>query len=113
MRISRDEMLALDQQIAEANAKMKKAENKALKASTIRSNALQSKNAAIDSVQALQEGRKRIMGWRKEKLLQVADFTTQASDICPRVSVDPGETGESLDRKLDKLHGDLKKYEEK
>lgn len=113
MRISRDEMSALDLQIAEANAKMKKAENKALKASSIRSNALQSKNAAIESVQALREGKKRTMGWRQEKAMQVADFTAQASEICPRVRVDPGESGESLDRKLEKLHGDLKKYEEK
>lgn len=113
MRISRDDMSALDLQIAEANAKIKKAENKALKASTIRANALQSKNAAIESVQAFQESKKRTLGWREEKVMQVADFTAQASEICPRVPVDPGETGQSLDRKLEKLHGDLKKYEEK
>ncbi len=113
MRVSRDEMSALDLQIAEGNAKIKKAESKALKASTHRSHALQSKNAAIETVQALQDGKIRTEGWRKEKILQVADFTAQASEICPRVRVDPGETGESLDRKLEKLHGDLKKYEEK
>lgn len=113
MRVSLAEMSALDLQIAEAKAKLKKAETKALKASTVRAKALQSKNAAIESVQALQEGKRKTLGWREEKVLQVADFTTQASEICPRVPVDPGETGQSLDRKLEKLHSDLKKYEEK
>lgn len=113
MRVSLAEMSALDLQITEAKAKIKKAENKALKASATRANALQSKNAAIESVQALQEDKRRTLGWRQEKVLQVADFKAQASEICPRVPVDPGETGQSLDRKLEKLHGDLKKYEEK
>ena len=113
MRVSLVEMSALDVQIAEAKAKIKKAENKALKASTTRANALQSKNAAIESVQALQAGKRRTLGWREEKVMQVNDFIAQASEICPRVPVDPGETGQSLDRKLEKLHGDLKKYEEK
>lgn len=113
MRVSLADMSALDLQTAEAKAKIKKAETKALKASTVRANALQFKNAAIESVQALQEGKRRTLGWREEKLLQVADFTAQASAICPRVPVDPGETGQSLDRKLEKLHSDLKKYDEK
>jgi structural maintenance of chromosomes protein 6 len=113
MRISRDQMSALDLQIAEANAKIKKAEIKAQKVSTLRSDALQSKNAALEAVQVFEEGKKTIQGWRKEKIVQVTDFTAQASEICPRVRVDPGESGESLDRKLGKLHGDLKKYEEK
>lgn len=113
MRVSLAEMSTLDLQIAEAKAKIRKAENKALKASTVRANALQSKNAAIESVQALQENKRRTLEWREEKVLQVADFTAQASEICPRVPVDAGETGQSLDKKLEKLHNDLKKYEEK
>lgn len=113
MRISRDAMSALDLKIAEANAKLKKAENRALKASTSRSTALHAKNAVIESVQAFQDARKRTLMWRDEKITQVKDFTLQASEICPRVEVDPGETGESLDKKLEKLHSDLKKYEEK
>lgn len=113
MRVSLTEMSALDVQIADAKARIKKAETKALKASTVRANALQAKNAAIETVQALQEGKRRTIGWREEKVLQVADFASQAGAICPRVPVDPGETGLSLDRKLEKLHSDLKKYEEK
>lgn len=113
MRVSLSEMSALDLEIAEGKAKIKKAENKVLRASNIRANALQSKNAAVESVQTLQEGKRKTLRWRDEKVAQVNDFITQASEICPRVPVDPGETGQSLDRKLEKLHSDLKKYEEK
>ena len=113
MKISRDEMSAFDLQITEANAKIKQAENKALKASAARSNSLQAKNKAIESVQAIQAGKKRTMEQREEKLVQVKDFAAQASEVCPRVPVDAGETGKSLDKKLEKLLSDLKKYEEK
>lgn len=113
MRNSKDQMAAIDLQIAEAEAKILKAESKALKASNQRITALQSKNAAIEEVQTCQESKKDVRRRRDEKVAQVADFAEQASNICPRVPVDPGETGDSLDQKLSKLTADLKKYEQK
>lgn len=113
MRISRDQMAALDLQIAEAEARILKSESKALKVSGQRTAALQLKNSAIESVQNLTESKTDLQRRRKERVAQVADFTDQAQKICQRVPVDPGETGDSLDKKLIKLSADLKKYEEK
>lgn len=113
MRISRDQMAALDLRIAEAQAKILKAENKVSKTSSQRITALQAKNSTIESVQNLRESAAEVKRRREEKVAQVADFTEQAGKICARVSVDPGETGDSLDKKLSKLSADLKRYEQK
>lgn len=110
MRVSRDEMRALDLQIAEIKAKIGKAENKALKASSQRTNALQAKNSAIKDVEDVKSGKAAAEKRRTEQITRLADFTAQASDICARVPVAPGETGDTLDKKLCKLDADLKKF---
>lgn len=113
MRISRDQMAALDLRIIDAEAKIHKSESKTLKVSGQRITALQSKNSAIECAQNLRGNKMDVQRRREERVAQVADFTKQAQKICQRVPVDPGETGDSLDQKLIKLSTDLKKYEEK
>lgn len=113
MKTSRDQMAVLDARIAEAEAQINKAENKATRVSTQRDGALRLKNSAYESIDKAVAYKAGVEKDRAEKVGVVAQFTEQANNICARVPVDAGETGDSLDKKLKKLSADLKKYEDK
>lgn len=111
MRDSKQKMSALDARIAEVDGKVLKAENKANKASLQREGALRLKNAAIESTEKAVQKKAAKESQRAEKVGIVAQFTEQAMEICPRVVVDIGESGESIEKKLEKLSTDLVRYE--
>ena len=113
MKDFKDQMSAFDTRIAEVEVKIVKAENKATKASAQREGALRLKNAAIESTEKAVQKKADLEAERLDKVKTVAEFTEQASNICPRVPVDVGETGTSIDTKLAKLSADLKRYEAK
>ena len=113
MRNSREQMSEIDARIAEAEAKVLKAESKANKLENQRLIALQAKNKALEIVEAEQSRKRAKEKERDEKKQTVQSFIEQASAVCARVPVDPGETGESIDIKLRKLFADLKKYEDR
>ena len=113
MRNSRDQLSEIGARIAEAAAKVLKAQSKEAKLANQRLAALQAKNKALEIVEA-EESRKRDKEKeRDEKRQTVQSFIEQASAVCARVPVDAGETGESIDAKLRKLFADLKKYEDR
>lgn len=113
LKIARDQMTVLDARIAEAEAHVTKAENKATRVSTQRDGALRLKNSAYESIDKAVLSKQDVEKEREEKVAVVTQFTEQANKICARVPVDAGETGDSLDKKLRKLSADLKKYEDK
>lgn len=113
MKGSRDQMTALDARIAEVEAQISKADNKATKVSAHRDGALHLKNSAHDSIDTAVRYKETVEKQRAEQLLVVTQFTEQANNICARVPVDAGETGDSLDKKLKKLSADLKRYEDR
>ena len=47
---------------------------------------------------------------REEVVERVLDYNEKASLVSPRVAVDEGETTRSLDNKLERLHRDLRRY---
>ncbi len=107
VRNTRDEMAEVDKGIEEAEAKITKAEMKATRCSDQRAAALHDKNVAIEAVEKEKKDKEM---YEKERVGQVAvveSFTNQASAIFDRVRVDEGETEESIERKLEKLHRDL------
>ena len=107
VRTTRDEMAALDKRIEEAEAKVRKAESKATKCANQRSAALRDKNAAFDAVAETKGLKERCEKDRNEQATVVETFTIQATEFCPRVPVDEGETEESIERKYGKLEKDL------
>lgn len=113
LKTSRDQMTVLDARIAEVEAQVSKADNKTTKMSAQRDGALHLKNSAYDSIDKAVLYKQSVEKERARKVGIVAQFTEQANKICARVPVDAGETGESLDKKLNKLSADLKKYEDK
>ncbi len=113
MKISREQMSEMDAQIAEAEAKVLKAESKATKLENQRLAALQAKNKALQTIEDEHTRMQVKEREREEKSQTVRSFIEQANAICPRVPVDAGETGKSIDNKLKKLVTDLKKYEDR
>ncbi|CAF9927782.1 MAG: Structural maintenance of chromosomes protein 6 [Alectoria fallacina] len=113
LRTSREQMASKDVTIEDAKAKVRKAESKASKCASQRSSALRDKNAAFDLVETEKLEREQFEIERDEESQRVDEFTRKANDFCPRVPVDEGETGDSIDLKLDKLNKDLKDAEKR
>lgn len=113
MGVSRSRMKKLDLQIAECRARLDKAEKAAAKASSRRQTALHAKNQVITKEEVAVEQKATLEQERQEKVKVVATFIAEASKICARVPVEAGQTCTSLDKKLQKLNADLRKYEEK
>lgn len=113
MGVSRSRMKKLDLQIAECKARLDKAEKAAAKASSRRQTALHDKDEVITKEEVAVEQKATLEQGHQEKVGIVAAFIEEASKICARVPVEAGQTCTSLDKKLQKLNADLRKYEEK
>ena len=111
LRTSREQMASKDVIIEDAKAKVLKAEGRVAKCASQRSSALRDKNAAFDSVESARLEREQYERERNEEAHRVDEFTLKASEFCPRVPVDEGETGDSIELKLEKLNKDLKDAE--
>ncbi|KAI9878467.1 MAG: Structural maintenance of chromosomes protein 6 [Pleopsidium flavum] len=107
----REQLQAKGQTLVESEAKVKRLEAKALKLSTQRQAALHEKNSAIQRIEDAKQDKGMIENKQQAMLARVKDFTEKASKVSPRVPVDAGETTDSLEKKLDKLNGDLAKYQ--
>ena len=113
LRTSREQMASKDLTIEDAKAKDLKAESRATKCANQRSSALREKNAAFEAVESGRLEREQCERERDKESKFVAEFTRKANDFCPRVPVDEGETGDSIELKLDKLNKDLKDAEKR
>lgn len=113
MGVFRSRMKKVDLRIAEFKARLEKAEKAAAKASTRRQIALRDKNEEITKEELAVSQKATLEQERQEKLGVVVSFIEEASKICGRVPVEAGQTCTSLDKKLQKLNADLRKYEEK
>ena len=113
LRTLREQMASKDIVVEDAKARVLKAESKAVKCANQRSSALRDKNAAFDLIESEKLEREQYQRERDEESLRVDEFTRRANDFCPRVPVDEGETGDSIDLKLDKLNKDLKEAEKR
>ena len=108
-----EELQSIDSRITEVEVKIKKTENRALKLSNQRQTALQEKNRTIELLEEAKERKQELEVGRNEKAEKVASFAEQASRVGSRISIDPGDNAGTLDKKLQKLSADLKRYEDK
>lgn len=111
MRVSRSQMKVLDDRVLEAEVKIRMAESEAAKISDKREAALKNKNAAVDAAKKAVLYKTLLEPQRKAQFETLTQFLREANAICRRVPVDPGETSETLEKKQEKLHGDLVRYE--
>lgn len=96
--------------IADLEAKIKKAENKAKRIQQARQITLQEKNLAIEAVNEARFVKEAADQKRDRQIARVESFTRDASQVCARVPVDENETAATLDAKILKLTEALKEY---
>ncbi|KAI9773446.1 MAG: Structural maintenance of chromosomes protein 6 [Geoglossum simile] len=104
------ELRAIDREVADIEAKIKKTETKALKLSQARQAALLEKNSAFQKIDDAKLEKPRAESRHEAQSRRVEEFIEQARKVSERVPVDPGETPGSLDKKLEKLTNDLNRF---
>jgi ATP-dependent RNA helicase DDX6/DHH1 len=104
------QMKEVDSELADAEAKIRKTKAKALKLSQARQASLLEKNTAFQKIDDGKADKTRAEIKRDAQAIHVNEFVEQARRVSERVPVDPGETPESLDKKLDKLTSDLNRF---
>ncbi|KAL1983086.1 hypothetical protein VTN96DRAFT_499 [Rasamsonia emersonii] len=112
LKASRRELRAKDDEIAALEEKVKIAEHENEKVLGQRRKALGDKNAAVVRVDDLKQDKARIVNKREQIITRILDYSEKASLVSPRVTVDEGETPNSLDQKLDRLNKDLQRFNE-
>jgi chromosome segregation ATPase len=112
LKVSRRELRAKEDEIAAFEEQFKIAEHENSKVEAQRRKALGDKNAAIVRVDDLKQDKARIVNRREQIVARILDYSEKASMVSPRVTIDEGETPNSLDQKLDRLHKDLQRYHE-
>ncbi|KAL8953621.1 MAG: hypothetical protein Q9222_000547 [Ikaeria aurantiellina] len=111
LRTLRDQMKVIDNETAEVQARIRKAEAKATKASERREAVLREKNQAIAELEQAIKSKADAQARRADYAETSSIWNRKATEVCPRVPVDRGETCASLERKLEKLQADLRKWE--
>jgi structural maintenance of chromosomes protein 6 len=112
LNAARAELQTLDDRITELQVTSKKAEAEAQRLSKKRATALGEKNGAIGRIDDARQDRASLERKRQELETKIEDWIGQASQVSPRVIVDPGETEVSIRKKYEKLDKDYKRYQQ-
>jgi chromosome segregation ATPase len=105
------ELAAVKERLEEHETKLRKIKQKCNKLDHVRKIALTEKNLAITQIEELRQEKEKARRKYEQQAAHVADFITQASRVCERIPVDPGNTPAVLDAKLNKLNQQLKMYQ--
>ena len=111
MNDCRQELTDLDKRVEEAQLKVKKAERKMSRLTEQRLSALRDKNSTIFQLQEARDTKLDLEQGREEKVALIAEFVEAASKVCPRIPIDPEETGPSLEKKLKQVQESIEKFE--
>jgi chromosome segregation ATPase len=107
------ELTAVKERLEEHEIKLRKIQQKRKSLDHVRKLALTEKNLAITQIEELRQEKERTIRKYEQQAAHVADFITQASKVCDRIPVDPGNTPAVLDAKLNKLNQQLRTYQKK
>jgi chromosome segregation ATPase len=111
--LRKQELDDVKEQIAVHESSTKKLESKLKRIQQARQIALQEKNIAIDVINEAKLVKQTAEQKRDRQANTVEDFIRQATVVCPRIRVDPSETQQSIEAKLDKLKKQLEAYSKK
>lgn len=110
LKESRRELKEKDAQISRLQGELRVAESEQHTVQDKRRQILNSKNAVLQRIDEAKQSKATIHRKREEVVERVLDYNEKASLVSPRVAVDEGETTRSLDNKLERLHRDLRRY---
>lgn len=104
---------AANKQVEEAKAQLTKAEKRLEDKTASREYALRQKNQALEFVDMAQQEKESLEVSRveQERLIN-EDYLPGATNVSRRIPVEPGNTVEVLDRKLEKLEQEHKRYQD-
>jgi structural maintenance of chromosomes protein 6 len=106
------QLVAKDNDIKPLEENVRIAENECSKVEYQRRSVLAEKNAAYDRVKDLAQEREARIADKEAIVARVLSYSEQAGIVSARVPVDEGETPDSLDKKLEKLHRDLDRFDQ-
>jgi hypothetical protein len=104
------ELAAKDDEITSYADKVRDLEAEEAKLLNNRRKALGDKNGAICRGNEVKQEKIHTERRREQITARILDFNEKANIVSPRVRVDEGETAQSLDKKLEKLAKDLRRY---
>lgn len=110
IRDIRREQVAKGKEVAEAQSHVNKAESEEAKIRDKRRKLLSDKNVAIGRAGIAKDNKTAIEREREKIVQRLLDYNEKASLVSPRVAIDEGETASSLDKKLEKLMSDLRRF---
>lgn len=106
----RRELSSKDSELGTLQQNLRVAESEHTLVNSKKSKVLSDKTAAIAKIEKDKHERASVHGKREQVAARIVEYNEKASLVSSRVSVDEGETAESLDRKLDRLIRDLERY---
>ncbi|RAL06309.1 DNA repair protein SMC6 [Aspergillus ibericus CBS 121593] len=112
LKAIKQELSAKEAEITVIQEELKVAENQGRIANDKRRKRIGDKNTAVERIDDIRRDRNRVHDKRGEIMARILDFSEKASMVSPRVAIDEGETAASLDRKLERLHNDIKRYDQ-
>lgn len=110
LRDIRKELKAEDDKIATLQTELQIAKSEEQTVHDKRRQILSAKNAVVERIDDAKNHKARLNRRKDEINDIIVDYEEKASLVSPRVPVDEGETPNSLDHKLERLHRDMQRY---
>ncbi|KAH0351667.1 DNA repair protein Rad18, partial [Aureobasidium melanogenum] len=112
-RLIKQQLDAATKEVEEAQARLTKAQKRLEDKTTQREYALRKKNEALEMVDLARRDREALEEQRveQERLIN-EEYLEGANQVSRRVVVEPGNTVEVLDRKLEKLEAEHRRYQD-
>ena len=112
LKAIKQELSAKEAEITVIQEELRVAETEERMANDKRRKRIGDKNTAVERIDDIRRNRDRIRDKRGEIVARILDFSEKASLVSPRVAIDEGETAASLDKKLERLHNDIKRFDQ-
>ncbi|KAL5332680.1 hypothetical protein BJX70DRAFT_404329 [Aspergillus crustosus] len=106
----RQEISVKDAEMARLQEESRIAESEQHMVADKRRERIGEKNTIVEQIESINRDRTRIQQKKEEAVARVLDYFEKASIVSPRVKIDEGETAASLDKKLDRLHRDIQRF---
>ena len=110
LRTIKRELADKDAEIAPLQENVRALQEEESRVADKRKNALGEKNIVIGKLENAKREERAAEQQRREIEARVSEYTEKATLVSPRVSIDPGETVVSLDKKHSRLHRELEQY---
>ncbi|KAL1623977.1 Structural maintenance of chromosomes protein 6 [Neofusicoccum ribis] len=112
-RQRKDRQTEIEQELAEANTRLSKAQVRTNRVREKRDEALHMKNQAFDALEVAKEQINSYQRQREEQREKLANMTEQAAIVGERPHIPPGETVDSLQRKYERLKAEIQAQEQR